>query len=374
MTADRRTFTIFLTIGGCGNHLVKDFLKSLDIGFAPAQMVDFWACWVQARHCPEQPTISDWFPDLSARDAVEAYMRRFGAPEGGDALDFDTAAAAFAKGLEAIGNRRLFTHHLFPFLISYRRLKTAGGFEVPWPIDFAREAMEALERGLDTAGWQRRTVMLVRHPLDVFLSNRDRFGADLTDDELVRQVVEFGEAVDGHRGKPHTVLCRYEDVCRKDPATLRMMLDMLGLETQRVEDCRLDILYAGEVAKYQSLPRPGIRALAETLAAPLRHLGYGVDIPGRLAWGVLWMRKRLGRWRSEKANYDKVFAGDFTPAAAILRHKRSLIIKLYWQLNMLVPSRRTNYISFYRQETGSELPTPRLERPIRRLLGLKVTE
>lgn len=376
MTSSAPTFTIFLTIGGCGNHLIKDFLKSLDVTFVPAQMADFWACWVQAHHHPDQPTISDWFPQSNALEAVKGYYQRFGAEVPADPLNMEAAAAAFAKGLEGFGHSRLFTHHLFPFLVAYPSLRTVGGHDVPWPIEYARESMHALERGLDLAGWQRHYVSLVRHPIDTFLSNNERFGSAIERSALLQQVRDFADSIQSYRSLPpeQSILCRYEDLCRKDETSIRRMLDILGLRDLPLSQCRLDILHEGEIAKYQGYGVAEVRELARELAQPLALLDYPVRIPRGVEGLRLALKRARKRWQSEKASFDKIFAGDFTPAAAVLRHRRSVMIKLYWQINMLIPAKRTHYLEFYRQETGDEMPTPRLERPFRRLLGLRVVE
>jgi hypothetical protein len=363
-------------MGGCGNHLVKDFLKPLDVGFASSQMMEFWACWVQARHAPDQPSLSDWFPGMNARSAFLGFYDRFGACKGADPFDFETAADAFARGLDAIGKPRLFTHHLFNFLFSSPSLLLIGGKRIIWPKEFARESMDVLERALDRAGWQRRYILLVREPIDIFLSNAERFSNYITRDDTLNQIVEFAAVVDRYRATPviRTELIRYEDICRRDATALRRVLDSIGLDSLPLEECRTDILHPGEIAKFYSYRRREILALAQRLAPVSRMLGYS-DVDLRpVPFLLKSIDKRLTRWRSEKIVFDRVFAGDFSAPATVFNHKRSTLAKIYWQLNMLVPGKRRHYEAFYRAATGAEMPTPRFERPFRRAFGLRITE
>lgn len=371
-----RVFSIFLTIGGCGNHLVKDFLNPLDVSFVPVPLVEFWACLVQARHNPDQATISDWFPGQTAIEAMRSYYARYEMDEISDPLHIESATQCFAKALNELESDRLFTHHLFCFLTSSDAMRTSVGQEIVWPLAYAHEAMSLLENALDDIGWERRYVALVRHPIDIFISNSERFGMHTDSSEFLRHILEFSDAVEHYLGKTGYIItmCQYEEICQRDTAVLRQLLDTIGLHEQPLETTRLDILHKGGLEKYYSGNRKQVIALSKELAHPLRVMGYTM---GDLSV-VTFLRRRLAekwrRWLADKANYDKIFSGDFSIAGAIFHHHRSVAIRIYWQLSMLIPNKRKNYTIFYESETKGPMPTPRCERPFRYLLGMNVSK
>lgn len=369
MTGSDKTLTFVLSMGGCGTHLLIDFFKRAPVRFFDHRLVEFWVVYVQARHDPAALARSDLHPGLSALDAVKGFYGRFGVDWGDDPLSESGAITLFGRMLDQAGPRLASIHNYE--LISPARSPLPDGRNPVWNLDMRDEARGLFERAVAAAGYRLDVLILLRHPIDVFLSAFERTGEHVPEPTLYEGARAFFRLAKDYAQRPNAAAVRYEDLCRNNPAALAVLARAGGLSEAELDG---SLFTGGEIAKYRRYPRRRIIEVVERLADALPGFGYQADIPSRIGNVVSIAVYSLRRWLDEIRTLDAVFAGDFRAPNAIFRRRRSLIGRVYWQLSMLLPARRQNYGRAYELVHSREMPTPRYERPIRRFLGLPVVE
>lgn len=369
MTDSGKTLTFVLSMSGCGTHLLIDFFRHVVKNFFDHRLVEFWVVYVQARHDPTAIARSDLFPGLGALDAVKRFYQRFGVDWGNDPLNESGAVALFGRMLDDAGPRLASAHNYE--LISPTPGPLADGRDPTWNLAMRDEARELFERAVTTAGYRLDTLILLRHPVDVFLSSFERTGEHTPEAALYEGTKAFFRLAKDYAGGRDTSAVRYEDLCRGNKAALAVLARAGGLGEAEIDG---SLFAGGEIAKYRRYPRRRVIEVVERLADTLPGFGYRADIPSRIGNVVSIAVYSLRRWLDEIRTLDAVFAGDFRAPNAIFRRRRSLIGRVYWQLSLLLPLRRRNYAHAYELVHARAMPTPRYERPIRRLFGLPVVE
>lgn len=174
-------------------------------------------------------------------------------------------------------------------------------------------------------GWRYAEVILVRHPVDIFLSRVEReSGLPDARERSRRYQSEIDEFFDFIKEKrKHIPTISYEDLCTSNVATFRKLLEELGVNVNKIDDA-LAIPHDGSVEKW--LPN---------------------------------MRKTL---RAEIKAITKVVCGDYSSHSAFSRHKHSRPAAIYLRLLMLWPPFYKNYrnlfITLYSERGGHKVEPP----------------
>ena len=369
MTHSDKTFTSVLSIGGCGTHLLIDFFKASPTRYFDSRLVDFWVTYVQAQHDPHAPTRSTIFGGLSALDAVKGFYGQYGMDWGDDPLNDARAMTLFGRILNQAGPK-LASAHNYP-LIAPTLSTRVNGRRLFWSSELRDRARALFERAVTAAGYRLEILILIRHPIDVFLSAHERTGDFESEDVTLENTKAFFRMAKGYRYRPNASLVRYEDLCRGEPAAA---IALSRIASVAVQDIDLSLFANGEIAKYRRYPRRRVAAIEQQLSELIAEFKYRSEIPSPLHNFFLMIYHSFRRWRGEIRALDRIFAGDLRTPNAIFRRRRSVIGRFYWQLSMLLPGRRRNYRRAYESIHPTPMPTPRFERPIRRLLGLEIVE
>lgn len=364
-----KTLTFVLSTGGCGTHLLIDLYKRAPVRFFDHRLVEFWVTYIQARYDPAAIARSDLFPGLGALDAVKGFYRRFGVDWGNDSLSESGAVALFGQMLNQAGPRLASIHNYE--LISPTPGPLADGRDPIWNLAMRDEARGLFERAVVAAGYCLDTLILLRHPVDVFLSVFERTGTHTPEVALYESTKAFIRLARDYARRPNTAMVRYEDLCRGDRGALDILARVSGLTET---DLDASPFANGEIAKYRRYPRRRVAEVVRHLADTLPAFGYRAEIPSPLDNAVSVVVYSLHRWAGEIRGLNAVFAGDFRAPNAVFRRRRSVIGRIYWQISLLIPSRRRNYGRAYELVHSRAMPTPRYERPIRRLFGMSVVE
>ena len=356
-------------MGGCGTHLLIDFFKTSPTRFFDARLVDFWITYVQAQHDPDAPTRSTIFAGASALDAVKGFYGQCGVDWGDDPLNDSSAMALFGRMLNQAGPK-LASAHSFP-LIAPTISTRVNGRPLFWSSELRDRARALFERAVTAAGYRLEILILIRHPIDVFLSAHERTGDFISEDITYENTKAFFRLAKDYRHRPNASLVRYEDLCRGEPAALATLSRAASMAIQDIDP---SLFAGGEIAKYRRYPRRRIAIIAQQLSESISEFGYRSEIPSPLHNFFLMIYHSFYRWHGEIRALNRIFTGDLRAPNAIFRRRRSVIGRFYWQLSMLLPGRRRNYRRAYESIHPTPMPTPRFERPIRRLLGLPVVE
>lgn len=359
-----------LSLGGCGTHMLMDCFDEAGFRGVNTRLCEFWTVYTQAQDDPAAPSRARLFPRVSALQAVLGFYKAYNIEPGPDPLDEAVAFRFFAQALEPFGDR-VYAAHIYDFIAPERGLAPDGS-NPPWG-EGRRDAARALfRRAVVAAGYRWHEIGLIRHPIDHYLSTVERSSDRYDAHELMANVKSFLRLAETENAAGRLdALFRYDRLCAGEPAELKALEQAIaaaGVNAGRFG------FNGGELAKYLRYPRHEVERLATELAAPMTAFGYSAHFPSPVAAGISRLLSHLRSWRSEMRAYDRVFAGDFAYANAIFRHRTSKLARLYWQANLLMPTRRANYEALYRRFHGTAMPTPRLERPIRRALGLAVVD
>jgi len=341
-------------MGGCGTHLVLEMFERVGVSKLVRPVLLLQAIHL-ARHAPSAPCPLIGYVEMSARDAVAALCREMAIAPIGDVNSDDAAFDTFAKALAAeganAGSRQVIGHHYY-FSHTFP-VETADGRVVVWTTADRDAAQDLLERASTALGIELRQAALVRNPVDIYLSQQERYADQSQRAEIdPRTIEEFFGHVGAMRTASGLPVVRYEDICAASEPRLRELLRALHFTTEDIAGLDLSVIHLGGIDKWALAPRATIEPLIRRFDAISTAFGYTFPKAGALRRA----RKRWHSYRSEFRAMNAIFRGDFSADAAFSRHRRSLPARAWFRLMLCIPSRRRNMTRFYRERKNSGFP------------------
>lgn len=333
-------------------------------------LVEFWPTFVLARAHPECPSVAKWFVGTSAIEALKMFYQRLDGRVPDNLFDLTTAQRTFARAMREIEGETLIAWHNYHF-VSSNLVPTRDGRVPTWTAALRDESRQLFEKAVVSAGFDLRYLLLIRNPVNLFLSIDERKVESNEESWVSDRVKDLFAIVDRYRNRSDISIeiVRYEDLCNGERNTLERLLNHAGLLSSAALARGKTFFHTGEVDKQFAYPRGRIDQLAMRFGRELAIGGYTVARSGNIAYFVRRATYLLNKWRTEFANLNRVFAGDLTVNAALYRHRWSIASRIYWQLNLLIPRRRRLFRAFHRHHYGEvPVPQPRLERLLLSLL------
>lgn len=336
-----KQFLYCMTVNGSGNHLLRDVLTYLEYQHVPYQYLNFWPMYVLAKRRPDAVCPFKSFRGRSAIEALHGYYVAHGFDGTGNLLDLEAAMTCFRVALERFEGERLFSLHCFPLIYS-STYTVEDGRQVVWGREDRDEALALFQNFLERSGYDIKYVGLLRHPVDIYLSNRERFGHIESPSEVKRRIWEFFEVIADQLQRPERkpAIIRYEELCSRDQRTFQNLFKYLDITRDVDVESELAFLHSGELWKHAALPREGRQLLLEDFGKWIDLFEYQRSYKN---YSLDLMMSKLRKWKGEIQTLNLVFRGDYRGGGAVFRHKASFLARVYRKVCMLVPSNRRQW-------------------------------
>jgi len=351
-------FIQILTEHGCGNHMLIDLLSGTSCVRISDRVDSFVQALVLSRRNPDIPFPRPKFLGRRVLDVINEHYRMQGIEPGDSPLSTESAAGWMAHILsEAKGKRPVFLHNTA--LIHSIEQETPDGKVLFWSAKDRDEARILLEELLLLCGYRIHKVAVIRNPLDIYLSQRERDRYFYKSGALKQQVYEFFELISQEQESNNIFVARYEDICSNADGVLNRLLTEIGLSEAEIANVDSSIPHSGEIAKWRAYPPDQTAQLAELFAPFLKAYNYEYKKFGQLEWRRQRIRIAKRKLAAEFSTINRIVWGDSMRSGAFVRHKRSLIASLYFRLVCLLP--------FVRRKVDDWYLANNLENPIRPL-------
>ena len=348
--ASKKQFVYFLTTAGCGNHLLVDLFKHFTYVRFPESALHFWPTYVLAEQDPEIRSPFKPYTGQKSIEAIRSYYEDHQFPYSGDPLDLDLARAFFRTVIDDFPGDKLFVVHCYPF--SHSKIYTfEDGEQLAWSLEDRNHAYHLLQRSLEGTDCDVKYIGFVRHPVDIFLSTRERHGIE-DHSVLKRPIFEFFEVLDQQREKdPNEILVlKYEDICSKDQDAFSRLFYYLNFSRQVDVERELAFLHPGGIWKHKALPKSERLPLLAEFGRWIDRFDYCVTYSHSFFERAITQIRML---KNEIYTLNLVFEGNHTAGGAIFRHRWSFLAQNYLDLCWsLFPSFRQNLRDIYLNHYG----------------------
>ncbi len=338
--------THIITTNGCGNHMLWDILTETSRKRATDRVDSFIQALVLARRNPDAPFPLGRYDGLKAIEVVVEHYRILGMEPGDDPLDQARAAEWMRKAIHTEQGQRPFLLHGTALIHSIEH-RLADGSLARWTIEDRNEAWSILEELLSFCGYGIRRVGVVRHPIDVYLSRKERYSSHFNGRLALRYIHEFFELVEREKISNGMPVARYEDLCSGDEAALETFLKGAGLTPEDAAKVNSSIMHKGEIAKWRRRPSEETEPLAQWFADGMGYFGYEYRKCGPVRRWLGLLPIGLRKLKVEISTINKVIRGDRVSAGAFVRHQRSLPARLYFRIVISYPPSRRKIDRWY---------------------------
>jgi len=348
----------FHSTRGCGTHLVLEMFERVGVPKLVRPVLLLQAILL-ARRAPDAPCALHKYTGMTSIAAAASLCREIGIPPIDDLASDEAACDAFIHALAAEGfgarSRRVIGHH---FYFSHSLpLATPNGESVVWTVADRDATQALLELAAARAGIALRQVALIRNPVDVFLSQAERFAESRQAIEIdPKPIEEYFRHVETMHAAKDVPVVRYEDLCTAGGDRARGLLRRLHFAAEDIGRLDLSVIHPGGVDKWRLYSRASVEPLAARFADIMEPHGYACLREQVVPRTVRHARQIWRRYRSELRVMNAIFTGDFSADAAFSRHRRSALARLWFRLNLNIPSRRRNMVRFYRERKRSQFP------------------
>lgn len=230
-------------------------------------------------------------------------------------------------------------------------------------FEFQESVLDFIEKAREKIGADIILSAFVRHPVDIFLSRRERSG-----EELNQQIQQFYSVIFGTRFSAGLGVARYEDLCSGYEDKILETLHQMRFAEDDIEKLDISMIHGGSLAKWRLYPKVEVEALAGEFGTIMEQMNYDCDAPGMLGGIFLRLGQRINNYRAEIQVLNKVASGDFSVDGAYSRHHRSLLGRIWFRIKLMSGKNREAFTEFYRTRKDSELPARPIKVLIRNLL------
>ena len=333
-------FTHILTTGGCGNHMTWDILSEASCKRTTDRIDSFIQALILARRNPDTPFPLGRYDGLKAIEVVVEHYRMLEIEPGDNPLDRAGTVEWMRKAIHTEQGQRPFLLHGIALIHSIEH-KLADGSLTHWTIEDRNEAWGVLEELLSLCGYEIRRVGVIRNPIDVYLSRKERYSTYFNSRLTLRYIHEFMELVEREKRSNGMSVVRYEDLCSGDGSALDTLLKGAGIQPEDAAKVDGSMMHNGEIAKWRRRPSKETEPLAQWFADGMDYFGYEYRKYGPLRRWLGLLPIGLRKLEVEISTINKVIRGDRVSAGAFVRHQRSLPARLYFRIVIsLPPSRR----------------------------------
>lgn len=356
-------------MSGCGTHLVLDLYDSVGIKRvdAPIRLLQAMAL---ARKDAGAPCRMADYTGLTAAETVNKLSRKLAVAPPTELSSEAACFQCFGNALEAMGwERMVFGHHYY-FSHSLTVTSVDGG-ELAWTLEDRDGVQNLLDHAISSLGIDFRQVSVLRNPVDIYLSQTERFKEDRRFDEAgVEKIIgEFFKKVAARTEPASFPVVRYEDLCRAEGDDLSRLLAGLHFSPADVERVNRSLIHGGNLDKWRLYPPNRVSALAGQLRAFMEPFGYEARARNHLLHALNRALHGLRKYQVEFRIINRLMAGDFSVDNAFSRHKRSLPARIWFRFRLLFPNARRNVELFYRTRKDTPaIPARPLSVVLRELL------
>ncbi len=352
MTKIKPLFINILTMNGSGTHLIQDLMVAMGLEQLVKEAA-FWPALILARRDPKVPLAYRDSQGLPALTVVNNFHQSVRGEIPKSPLSDQEVVKTFSQILSDKGGTQLFITNRFPLIYSGDMFVDTT-YGDTWTLDDRDAARATLRATTEAAGWRYREFAMIRHPVDIFISNVERFGEASSHDILKRQINEFFALVGDCRNKGMPVV-RYEDICSGDMTPLMETLEGYGIPKATISKA-FDVPHVGQTNRWMLSRSEAITRAALELAPLLAPNGYFFECRTGISRPWAMARKWLQKLSAEVHSANQIVNGNYLAHSAFTRHRKTIFGAVYLRLLVIWPPFWKNYEALYRDFYGTPVP------------------
>ena len=329
MGSTSKNVVFFIGTPGAGNTLIREIFTSLGFKEVLNDSLILWPCYLQAVRSPQEVYSSrpKFRPPgvLSNEEALKKVYANWGYhPDSSELYSEDYAKSVFKRIItQQIKEENLLLNSMFQFTQPLR-WENEDGTTYTWSQSESDRAFELLVESLDNPSIDMKYLGIMRHPLSLYLSMKERFGETMSHQERVDRINSYLKRIEDVRSDGHLNrhILRYEDLCDEPEHFVRELVDWVFPELER-DNRNAMVERVGKIPQRASREKPRARAKEDLslLRDTAERLGYPWKEDSGLLDGV---KGALGRYVYDMRIITKVIVGNLDATSIIQQHPFTL--------------------------------------------------
>ena len=319
-----------VSTNGTGNHLLAELLGSFGLKRINDNPAVFWLLYLKTLADPQGlcscPKISASQGRMTNEEALKKLYNSWGYQlKPSEMLSESIAKATFKEIIcEKIRERDLVLMHAFEYIHALTVHDKQGNI-YSWSQGESDNAFRLLIESLDDQSINIKYLCLIRHPLSIYLSMRERFGEHMEHGERIKRIVGFFRRIENIKSEGvDFLLIRYEDLCENTNYVLRGLVNWIFNNSENCQYAVQDALLIPQKASKKN-PSPKIEDDTDLLKEIASRHGY--------PWKDNTSFLNIMNMQIETYIYDlgiitKALLGKLDSTTIITRHKFSIPARL----------------------------------------------